>query len=360
MKFSEMVLKAEKEIAGIEINTDFEINKLRYDSRLVEPGDVFFAIRGFKTDGNKYINEAVTRGAGAVFSDLIDSFKGVSVYKVPDCRKAMAALSNVYCNYPSQKMKIIGVTGTNGKTTISSIINFVLEYWDKKTGLVGTNGNYINKRFIKTDFTTPESVDLNQLLNEMYNSGVEYVTMEVSSHSLALSRVYGIDFDAAVFTNLTPEHLDFHENMENYFEAKKILFDSFERINKKGNNTAAVYNSDDEYGKRIVSGTEAERVSYGFQKAAYSVDKLKMNFEGMKFDMLVPLNGEGIEKIKIETSLTGKFNVYNILASSAALKALIETVNTGSAKLGEDVTSLVLMPIAVSNRVAVWKYVRAT
>ena len=317
-----MVLKAEKEIAKIEIKTDFEINKLRYDSRLVEPGDVFFAISGFKTDGNKYINEAAGRGARVVFSDQIDSFEGVTVYKVPDCRKAMAALSNANFGYPSEKMKIIGVTGTNGKTTITSIINFVLHHWDKKTGLVGTNGNYINKRFIKTDFTTPESVDLNMLLNEMRNSGVEYVTMEVSSHSLALSRVYGIDFDAAVFTNLTPEHLDFHENMENYFEAKKILFDSLQRINEKGNNTAAVYNLDDKYGKRIVSGTEAERISYGFQKAAYSVEKLKMNFDGMKFDMLVPLNGEGVEKIKIETSLTGKFNVYNILASFAALKAI--------------------------------------
>lgn len=325
MKLSEMILKAEKEIGGIEINPDFEVNKLCYNSALAETGDVFFAIKGFKTDGNKYINDAAGRGAKAVFTDSADndlSINNVSVYKVPDSRKAMAALSNVYYGYPSKKMKIIGVTGTNGKTTISSIINFVLEYWDKKTGLIGTNGNYINKRFIKTDYTTPESVELNKLLNDMINAGVEYATIEVSSHSLALSRVYGIDFDAAVFANLTADHLDFHKNMENYFEAKKILFDNLERINSKGNNTAAIYNLDDEYGKHIVSGTEAERVSYGFQKAAYSAEKLKMNFDRMKFDMLVPLNGEGKDKIKIETSLTGKFNVYNILASSAALKAL--------------------------------------
>lgn len=323
MKLSEMVLKSDTEIGSIEIDTDFEVNKLCCNSRLVEPGDVFFAIKGFKTDGNKYINDSIKRGARAVFSDRIDDIESVEgVYKVPDSRKAMAAMSSAYFSYPSHKMKIIGVTGTNGKTTVTNIINSVLEFGGKKTGLIGTNGNYINKKFIKTDFTTPESLELNQLLRDMHESDVEFVIMEVSSHSLALSRVYGIDFDMAVFMNLTPDHLDFHKNMDNYFEAKKILFDGLERINAKGYRTSAIYNSDDKYGSRIVSGTGAERVSFGFQKAAFSVDNLKMNFEGMHFNMFVPLNGEGIEKIKIETGLTGRFNVYNILASCAVLKAL--------------------------------------
>ena len=202
------------------------------------------------------------------------------------------------------------------------MINTVLDHWGKKTGLIGTNGNFINKRFIQTSFTTPESVELNALLKDMYDAGAEYVIMEVSSHSLALSRVYGIDFDVAVFTNLTEDHLDFHETMDDYFEAKKIMFDSIQRINAKENNTAAVYNSDDEYGKHIVDGTGAERVSFGFSKAMYSVENLKMAFDRMKFDMLVPLNGGKTNKIKIETNLTGRFNVYNILAASAALKYL--------------------------------------
>jgi UDP-N-acetylmuramoyl-L-alanyl-D-glutamate--2,6-diaminopimelate ligase len=322
MKFSEMVLKAEKEIGGIEIRIDFEVNKLCYNSRLVEQGDVFFAIKGYKTDGNNYIKDALGKGAKAVFSDTVEKFDGMPIYKVADCRKVMASMSNFYYGYPSHMMKIIGVTGTNGKTTVTSLINSVLERSGKKTGLIGTNGNYINRKFIKTDFTTPESVELNSLLNDMVISGVEYVTMEVSSHSLALSRVYGIDFDTVVFMNLTPDHLDFHKDMGNYFESKKILFNNLERINAKGSRTAAIYNSDDEFGNRITSGTEAERISFGFQKAVYSVDKLKMDFGGMKFEMLVPLNGEGNDKIKIESSLTGKFNVYNILAASAALKSL--------------------------------------
>ncbi len=322
MKFSEMVIKADKEINGIDVAIDFDVNKLCYNSQFVERGDVFFAIKGFKTDGNNYINDALSKGAGAVVSDQAERNDDLRIYRVEDCRKTMAVLSNIYYDYPSRKMKIIGVTGTNGKTTVSSMINFVLESWGKKTGLIGTNGNFINKRFIQTDYTTPESVELNSLLADMISAGVEYLSMEVSSHSLALCRVYGIDFDAAVFTNLTPEHMDFHKSMDNYLNSKRQLFDRLERINAKGFRTAAIYNSDDETGSRIVDGTGAERISYGFQKAVYSIENLEMDFEGMKFNMLVPLNGEGIDRLKIETHLTGRFNVYNILASVAVLKQL--------------------------------------
>ena len=317
-----MVLKTENEITDVDVNLDFEINKLCYNSALVEPRDVFFAIKGFKTDGNNFIEDAFAKGAGSVFTDSVENAEETRIFKVGNCRKAMAAMSNVFYDYPSRKMIVIGVTGTNGKTTVTNMINTVLDHWGKKTGLIGTNGNFINKRFIQTSFTTPESVELNALLKDMYDAGAEYVIMEVSSHSLALSRVYGIDFDVAVFTNLTEDHLDFHETMDDYFEAKKIMFDSIQRINAKENNTAAVYNSDDEYGKHIVDGTGAERVSFGFSKAMYSVENLKMAFDRMKFDMLVPLNGGKTNKIKIETNLTGRFNVYNILAASAALKYL--------------------------------------
>lgn len=322
MKFSEMVLKTENEITDVDVDLDFEINKLCYNSSLAEQGDVFFAIKGFKTDGNKFIGDAFAKGAEAVFTDSAENAEETRIYKVKDCRKAMAAMSNAYYGYPSQKMIVIGVTGTNGKTTVTNIVNSVLEHWGKKTGLIGTNGNYINRKYIRTSFTTPESVELNALLKEMYGAGAEYVTIEVSSHSLALSRVYGIDFDVAVFTNLTEDHLDFHKTMDEYFEAKKIMFDAIPRINAKGNNTAAVYNSDDEYGKRIVESTGAERISFGFSKAMYSVENLKMNFKGMTFDMLIPLNGGKTNRIKIETNLTGRFNVYNILAASGALNYL--------------------------------------
>ncbi len=322
MKFAEMIQKSAEAIIGIESIVDFEINKLCYNSNLVESGDVFFAIKGFKSDGNKYVNDAFVKGAGAVITDQHPDKRDSRICKVDDVRKTMALLSGSYYGNPSLKMKIIGVTGTNGKTTVSSLINFALGRAGKRTGLIGTNGNFINKKFIEAAYTTPESVELNKLLSDMADDRVEYVTMEVSSHSLSLSRVYGIDFDAAVFTNLTPEHLDFHGNMPDYFNAKKILFDSIERINKKGNSTFVIYNADDIYGGRIINGSEAERVSFGFERSMFSVGSLKMGFDGMNFDMLVPLNGEGIDRINITTKLIGKFNVYNILAASAALKAM--------------------------------------
>jgi UDP-N-acetylmuramoyl-L-alanyl-D-glutamate--2,6-diaminopimelate ligase len=321
MKFSEMIEKTEEEIINFDESFDFEVNGIRYNSGEVEMNDIFFAIRGYKTDGNKYINDAFNRGAKAVFTDSAPEVIDQRIYKVKDCRRMMAAVSNAFYGYPSKKLKMIGVTGTNGKTTVTSIINHVLQSTGKKTGLIGTNGNYVNKRFIKTNYTTPESADLNRLLKEMLDDEVEYVTMEVSSHSLALSRVYGIEFDTVVFTNLTPEHLDLHKSMDSYFDAKKILFDSMKRINDKGMKTSAVYNCDDEYGSKIVSSTEAERVAYGFGCGAFTARNLKMSFDGMSFDVLVPRNGEDTDSMKIKTSLTGKFNAYNILAAIAALKS---------------------------------------
>jgi UDP-N-acetylmuramoyl-L-alanyl-D-glutamate--2,6-diaminopimelate ligase len=332
MKFSELILSSQGEVKTItggnfseftdELKIDFEINKLCYNSKLVEYGDVFFAIKGFTSNGNDYIEQAISGGAMAVISDEKGPQNGHPVYRVDDARKAMAVMSNIYYGFPSRKMNIIGITGTNGKTTVAHLINHVLELEGKHTGLIGTNGNVINKRFFKTEHTTPESIELNSMLNMMADENVEYVTMEVSSHALALKRVYGIDFDIGIFTNLSSDHLDFHKTMEDYFRSKKILFDSIERINKKGNKTAVIYNVDDEYSRKIINGSEAERVSYGFQTAAYSIDGLKMSFDGMKFDILIPLNGEGKDRISIKSKLTGRFNVYNILASVSALRTL--------------------------------------
>jgi len=322
MKFSEMINKAAELNDKITILNDFEVRGLCYNSKMVKSGDVFFAIKGFKTDGNKYIPDALAGGAKAVITDDKDVEKTDKIFHVEDCRKAMAELGNSFYDFPSRKMRITGVTGTNGKTTVTGIINYVLEQAGKKTGLIGTNGNIINKKKIETVHTTPESADLNSLLNEMAEAGVEYATMEVSSHALELKRVYGIDFDIAVFTNLTPEHLDFHNTIENYFAAKKILFDSMQRINYKNRNTYVIYNSDDEYGDKIISGAEPERISFGFNNALYSVKNLSMSFDGMSFEMLVPFNGEGIDRMEVESTLTGRFNVYNILAATAALKSL--------------------------------------
>ncbi|MEO8513201.1 MAG: UDP-N-acetylmuramoyl-L-alanyl-D-glutamate--2,6-diaminopimelate ligase [Ignavibacteria bacterium] len=322
MKFSEMISLAENKILKPEESFDFNINKLTASSNDVEQGDIFFAVKGFVSDGNKFIGDAFDKGAKAVITDSEPDIADPRIYKVTDVRKAMAMMSNAFYGFPSAKIKMIGVTGTNGKTTVTSIINYVLQAIGKKTGLIGTNGNYINKRFLKTEHTTPDSIELNRILKEMADENVEFCVMEVSSHSLSLMRVYGIKFDAAVFTNLTPEHLDFHGTMENYFDAKKIFFDSLKRIGTKGIHPSAIYNCNDEYGQRIVSTSPAERIAYGFGCGTFTAKNIEMDINRMSFDVLVPRNGEDIEKLKIKTKLTGKFNVHNILAAIASLKTL--------------------------------------
>lgn len=318
MNFSDIVLTVESKIDLNKI-FDFKVNKITCDSRDVEHNDVFFALKGAKYDGNKFISEAFKKGARAVFTDSDDVPSDNRIFRVDDARKMMAVMSNAFYDYPSLKLKLTGITGTNGKTTVSHLINFVLSRCGEKTGLIGTNGNYIGFRHIKSTHTTPESTEFFKLLAEMADEGVEYVTMEVSSHALALHRVYGAEFDVAVFTNLSPEHLDFHGSMEAYFEAKKILFDSMKRINDKGNHTAVIYNCNDEYGFRIIRNSEAERIAYGTECGTFTAENIKMNFSEMTFDMLVPPNGQKVDKIKIKTSLTGRFNVHNILAATAVL-----------------------------------------
>jgi len=322
MKFSELKTADENIMLNPADGFDFTINKLTFSSAAVKKNDIFFAVKGFVTDGNKFVNDALQNGAMAVITDGDPGIIDNRIYKVENVRKAMAVMSSAFYGNPSLKLKMIGVTGTNGKTTVTSIINFVLQQAGKRTGLIGTNGNYINKRFLKTEHTTPEAIELNGILKEMVDENVEYAVMEVSSHSLSLNRVYGIEFDIAVFTNLTPEHLDFHKDMQGYFDAKKILFDSLKRTGSKGVKPAAVYNCNDEFGSKIVSGSEAERIAYGFGCGTFTAKNINMDISGMKFVVLVPANDENINELKIETKLTGKFNVHNILASIAALKAL--------------------------------------
>lgn len=322
MKFSEMIKVIQDQIIQNAMIGDFSPHNLCYDSRIVEKGDLFFAVKGLKSDGNRYINDVLQKGAAAVVTDSASLTADPRVMQVKDIRKSMALLSSSYYGFPSSKMRVIGITGTNGKTTISSIIHHILRQSSKKSGLIGTNGNIINNRFIETSFTTPESVDLQRLLKDMADENIEFVTMEVSSHSLALGRVYGIDFDIAIFTNLTIDHLDFHGSMDNYFIAKKMLFDSLKRINSKNNRTTTIYNSDDEYGDKISASTMAERVSYGLNSGVYRCTDIEMDFSGTSFRLLVPGNGGKQLKIDVKTKLTGKFNVYNTIASIAAVKML--------------------------------------
>jgi UDP-N-acetylmuramoyl-L-alanyl-D-glutamate--2,6-diaminopimelate ligase len=236
-----------------------EISKIHYDSRQVTSNSIFVAIKGYKTDGHKFILDAINKGAEAVVlednsivPDEIFIHKNVTKILVKDSRIALAELSKGFYNDPSSQINLIGITGTNGKTTTSWLIKNICDYANYKSGLIGTIFNYIGEAKIDSLLTTPESSDLNYLLHQMIEAKCKYAIMEASSHSLYLNRTYGLNFNFAVFTNITIDHLDFHKTFENYIKAKKILFD---RLNE---NSVAVINADDKNSEVMIKDCNAK------------------------------------------------------------------------------------------------------
>ena len=220
---------------------------------------------------------------------------------VKDSRQALAELSKGFYKNISEKIKLIGITGTKGKTTTSFIIKSILETAGIKTGLLGTISNYIGDKKIESSLTTPESNDLNELLLEMYNNGCNYVVMEVSSHALALKRVFGLNFSGAVFTNISSDHLDFHQNFENYLSAKKLLFDNLSL------SAFGVYNVDDESSPKIIENRVAPLYSLGKMPGAdFNIKNISYNLEGTYFTI-----GKDNQEYAVSTSLVGEFNAYN-------------------------------------------------
>lgn len=291
-----------------------DVNSICYDSRKVKNGCLFVAIKGFNTDGHKYIPDAINNGAVAVILENADVIpdeifvhENVTRILVKNSRKALAEISNVFFEEPSKKVNLIGITGTNGKTTTTYFIKNIFETAGEKTGLIGTISNFIGKREIKSSLTTPESNDLNELLYAMHNEECRNVVMEVSSHSIALNRVYGLTFNSAVFTNITSDHLDFHNTFENYLGTKKNLFDSLNA------SSFAIYNSDDKYSNDIIRDTKAQRISYGSSSYAdFILKDIYYDLEGTRFS--VEHNGIAYP---VSTSLIGKFNAYNACAAFA-------------------------------------------
>ncbi len=298
----------------IQGETNVEINKINYDSRKVESLDIFVCIKGYATDGHKYIDKAIENGAKVVV--IQDSMeiknKNITIIKCKDTRKALALMGANYYDNPSRKMKIIGVTGTNGKTTTAFMIKEILEADNKKVGLIGTIANFIGNEKIHTERTTPESLELQELFFEMVNKGVEYCVMEVSSHSLELDRVYGVKFEIGIFTNLTRDHLDFHKTFENYYKAK---FKLFERARIK------VVNLDDNYGRQVISdlnNLHAENI-YSFS--------VKNNSDFRAFDE--EMGSREIKfKLKFKNAeqfilnIPGEYNIYNALGAIASCHKL--------------------------------------
>jgi UDP-N-acetylmuramoyl-L-alanyl-D-glutamate--2,6-diaminopimelate ligase len=285
---------------------DIDINKLEYDSRKVENGDVFFCVEGYKVDGHDYAEKAQSKGAYAIVCQkLIPISSACTLIKIEDTRKGLAEAASNFYGEPWKSLKMIGITGTNGKTTSTYMIKAILEEAGNKVGLIGTIANYIEDKKITSHRTTPESLELHQLLREMVDAGVSYCIMEVSSHSLVLNRVHGIKFSEAIFTNLTQDHLDFHETFENYYNAKLMLFK---------NSLNSIVNLDDEYGKRILDDVQNNKITYGIDiNSEMTAKNIVMHSRGIKFDLVY-----SDESVAINLNIPGRYNIYNALGSAAA------------------------------------------
>jgi len=280
------------------------------DSRHVRKGDIFFAIRGAKFDGRKFIDEAVKKGAVAVVAgkDFKVKIEGAKVIRVADPRKMLAQTASDFYGNPSEKVRVIGVTGTNGKTTITYLLEEVFRSAGQKAGIIGTIAHRWADKVIEAKNTTPGSIELARLLSEMASAGVHYCAMEVSSHSLDQGRTAGIDFKAAIFTNITGEHLDYHKTFENYLKAKAVLFSG---LNPTG---LAVLNSDDPNCGKIKKKTKARVLTYGIKnKADITAEEIKFGLN--KTEFLVRAKRWGA--FGLTSPLIGVFNVYNILAVTA-------------------------------------------
>jgi UDP-N-acetylmuramoyl-L-alanyl-D-glutamate--2,6-diaminopimelate ligase len=301
---------------------DPDIAGLDYDSRRIRPGFAFIAMKGETTDGNRYIEKAIANGAVAVVSD---SFTGpfpkegngpataeVAWARVPHGRRALARLSANFYHRPAEKLANTGVTGTNGKTTTSFLIESILNVPRKRTVLIGTIEYHVLGKVIPAPHTTPESLDLNQMFAEALKDGATETVMEVSSHALEQQRVYGIPYDVAVFTNLTRDHLDYHKTMESYFASKRVLFEGCGTDRPR----VAVINIDDEYGRELVKFSKkrgSEVVTYGLAQGDFHAEKVDIELKGTRFDMVSPMG-----KLPMWSPLIGRVNVYNIMAASAA------------------------------------------
>lgn len=291
------------------------VKGIAHNSRKVRDGFLFVCIRGFKDDGHNYIDDAYERGARVFLVEKeISPLPGSTVIKTDNTRQALGKVAASFYDYPSEGLTLIGVTGTNGKTTTTHMVNNILKAAGYKTGLIGTINNEIGGRVLPSTRTTPDSLDLQQLLAQMKKDGVSHVVMEVSSHALELDRVIGCRYRVAVFTNLTQDHLDFHRDLQKYFKAKIKLF-KFLLDDTAG---VAVVNIDDQYGSQILETARKSSIAYGLQEdAELRGEDIRINPGGVSFT--ARFTGG---RIPLNLKLTGKFNVYNALAATGTALAL--------------------------------------
>jgi UDP-N-acetylmuramoyl-L-alanyl-D-glutamate--2,6-diaminopimelate ligase len=293
------------------------ISGIEYDSRRVHPGDVFVAMRGESSDGNQFIDKAISEGAVAVVSDSATEKPrdAVAWAQVPHGRRALARLSANLYKRPAERLTIAGITGTNGKSTTAFLIESILNAAGRKCALAGTIEYHVAGRVLPAPHTTPEALELNRMLADALGHGATEAVMEVSSHALEQQRVYGIPFDVAVFTNLTRDHLDYHGTMDQYFASKQILFEGCGTEAPR----AAVININDEYGRRLEKVSRkrsSETLIYGLANGDFHPEKVEMTSRGTRFDLITP---DGT--VPVFSPLIGTVNVYNILAAAGAAYA---------------------------------------
>lgn len=293
---------------------DREITGLCYDSRKSGPGSLFVAIPGEHTDGHKFISVALKKGASAILHEQkLESYDPSAAYiRVESCQKALAALAAAFYRRPSKEITLIGVTGTNGKTTTSILIHSFLEEIFESSGLIGTLEYRIGKQRLPAPHTTPQSLELQELLRNMADQKIAHCVMEVSSHSLVQHRVAGLDYRVAIFTNLTQDHLDYHKNMDEYLEAKLLLFKGLSP------GSTAVINLDDPYGHRFTEASRGIVITFGLsEKAMIRAEKIELISAGARYTLVTPRG-----RFHIESPLVGRFNIYNNLAAVGAAFAL--------------------------------------
>ena len=294
-------------ISGISItevlgNTDKDIQGIHIDSRKIEPGHLFVAVRGTQTDGHAYIDKAIEKGASAIVCETLpeDLREDIIYMKVENTEDAVGKLATTFYGNPTDKLELIGVTGTNGKTTIATLLYNMFRHFGYKVGLVSTVCNYIDGEAIPTEHTTPDPITLNRLLGRMADEGCRYAFMEVSSHAVAQKRIGGLKFAGGIFTNLTRDHLDYHGTVDNYLKAKKAFFDHLPKT------AFALVNADDKNGMVMVQNTRANIRTYSLRSICDFKGKvLEDGFEGMLMD---------INNVEVNVQFIGRFNASNLLA----------------------------------------------
>jgi len=315
--------------AKVQGKTDFSIAALAHDSRQVVPETLFVCLSGFKNDGHSHIMQAYNQGAVAVLVEKkVENIpQGLTVITVAATRDAMKIIAPYFFDYPSRKLRLIGVTGTNGKTTTTYLLRSILQEAGFKVGVIGTIQNSIGQRVVPTKNTTPDVIDLQSLLAEMVASRMDYVVMEVSSHALALERVTGCEFDVGIFTNMTRDHLDFHVTFENYLAAKTKLFQLLSATGHYKKGKTAIINTDDAAADFILRSTACRTITYGINTDAdLKAEHADIQATGTKFK-IVGFFGS----IALNLKITGLFNVYNVLSAVGA--ALAEGIDSQIIKI---------------------------